>query len=354
MPYRRPSLADLDARLQADVESRLPGVEPGLRRSLVGAIVRAVAGAHHEMYGYLAWIADQAFPDTADVEELERWAAIWGVSRIPAATASGTLTLTGVEGAVVEIGATWRSSTGVEYVSTARAVLSAPPVTATVQVRARIAGAGGNAVAGQTLSLVSPIPDVHSTATVGSITGGADVEGDDSLRTRLLARIQAPPSGGAARDYVAWARAGHGDVTRAWARPREAGLGTVTVYIMTDDATADGVPERAIVTAVQGYIDTRRPVTASVTVAAPVATPLALTIRSLTPDTPAIRAEIGAEIGDLLLRTAEPGGVIRISHIREAISGAEGETDHVLVAPAGDVAHAPAQIAVPGAITWQT
>lgn len=123
---------------------------------------------------------------------------------------------------------------------------------------------------------------------------------------------------------------------------------------MTDGATPTGVPLAAVTTAVEGYIHTRRPVTAEVTVAGPVATPLALTIRSLTPDTPAIRAAIRAEVDDLLLRAAEPGGTILISHIREAISGAEGETDHVLVSPTADVPHAAAQIATPGEITWQT
>ena len=351
MPYSRPTLREIDARLQADVESRLPGVDPALRRSLVGAIVRAVAGAHHEMYGYLAWIAEQAFPDRAGSEELARWAQIWGVSRIAAAAASGTVTVTGLDGAAIEAGTVWRTGAGQEYVSTARSVISSG--SATVQVRARTAGAAGDAEAGQVLTLVSPISGVLAGATVVSIAGGADVEGDDSLRERLLARIQAPPAGGAARDYVAWALAGHSAVTRAWVRPRASGLGTVTVYAMTDGATPTGVPGQAVTSAIQSYIDARRPVTAVVTVVAPTAVPLALTIRSLTPDTTAIRAAIAAEIGDLLRRAGEPGGTIRISQIREAISGAEGETDHVLVTPTADVTHTAAQIATMGEITWQ-
>lgn len=221
MPYDRPSLADLDQRLRADVESRLPGVDPALRRSLVGAIVRAVAGAHHEMYGYLAWVADQAFPDRAGSAELDRWAAIWGVSRIPPATASGTITATGIDGSTVDTGAVWRSSSGQEYVSTARATIATG--SATVRVQARTAGAAGNAPVGQALGLVSPIAGVRSAAVVVSVAGGADVEGDESLRARLLARIQAPPAGGSARDYVSWARAAHAAVTRVWARPRASG-----------------------------------------------------------------------------------------------------------------------------------
>ena len=139
MPYSRPTLREIDARLQADVESRLPGVDPALRRSLVGALIRAVAGAHHEMYGYLAWIAEQAFPDRAGSEELARWARIWGVSRTAATAASGTVTVTGTAGAAIGAGTVWRTGAGQEYVSTARSVISSG--SATVQVRARTAGA---------------------------------------------------------------------------------------------------------------------------------------------------------------------------------------------------------------------
>lgn len=102
-----------------------------------------------------------------------------------------------------------------------------------------------------------------------------------------------------------------------------------------------------------GYIAPRRPVTADVTVAAPVGADLDVTIRSLTPDTPAVRAAIEAEIADLVLRDSAPGGAIRISRLREAISGAQGETDHALVAPAADVTHTAGQIAVMGDVTWR-
>jgi uncharacterized phage protein gp47/JayE len=54
----------------------------------------------------------------------------------------------------------------------------------------------------------------------------------------------------------------------------------------------------------------------------------------------------------MLLRDAEPGGTILISHIREAISIAAGEVDHVLSAPAANVTHASGQLATFGAITW--
>ena len=91
--------------------------------------------------------------------------------------------------------------------------------------------------------------------------------------------------------------------------------------------------------------------TALVTVAAPVAVPLDFDIR-LTPDSSAIRAAIEAELRDLIFREAVPGGTLLISHIREAISIAAGEVDHVLLAPDEDQTVTAAQINTLGTLTW--
>ena len=351
MPFQRPSLADLDTRLVADIESRLAGTDPRLRRSFLGAQARAQAGAHHELYGFLAWIALQAFPDTAEAAELARWASIWGVERVAATAATGSLALTGTTGTVVPAGTVWRSGAGQDYASTAEVTLAAGAAFAAV--RAAAAGAAGNAALGAKVRLVSPIAGLVSDAAASTaLAGGADEESDGSLRARLLARMREPPRGGTKADYELWGLSGHADVTRAWPRPLAGGLGTVTVYVMTDYATDDGIPDAAVVAAVQAYIDARRPVTADVTVAAPAAVELDFTINSVMPDTAAVRAAIEAEVADLILRQSEPGGTILISHIREAISTAAGEYDHVLVAPAANVQHTAAQIAVMGAITW--
>ena len=94
-----------------------------------------------------------------------------------------------------------------------------------------------------------------SVATVIHLTGGTDTETDEQLRARILHRIQNPPMGGAAADYVAWALAVPG-VTRAWAAP-EQGVGTITVRFLMDDLRADndGWPEPDDIQAVADYID---------------------------------------------------------------------------------------------------
>lgn len=351
MPFERPTLPQILDTVQADIEARLSGADARAPRSVLGVLARVQAGALHGLYAYLAWLSAQVLPDSAESEYLDRHAAVWGLARKAAAKAAGTVTLSGTNGTVVPAGTVLQTADGRRYATTAEATVAGG--SATVSVEAKEAGAAGNADAGTTLTLVTPIGGLQSQGTVDAegLGGGADIEDDDSLRTRLLARIQAPPHGGAAFDYVNWALEVEG-VTRAWAYPQELGEGTVTVRVMTDGTTADGIPAQATIDAVQAHIDGLRPVTAAVTVVAPVAVPLDLEIAGLTPATADVKAAVEAEIADLIAREAEPGGTILVSHIREAISRASGEQDHRLVSPAGDVVHATGQIAVMGGVTW--
>lgn len=348
MPFNRPALADLITRAQADIESRLPGADASLRRSLLNVLARIHAGSVHALYGYLDWLAKQLMPDTAEAEHLERWSSIWGVNRLAATYATGTITLTGT--GTIPAGASLVRADGVEYTVDAETAIT---TSGSVAITAVAAGAAGNASAGGKLTLVSPIAGIQSQGVVVSLTGGADTEADDALRARLLARIQQPPHGGADFDYIAWALEAHPDVTRAWVYPLELGAGTVTVRVMTDDATSDGIPTSTVVDAVQDHIDAERPVTAAVTVVAPVAVPLAMSI-ALSPNTSTVQAAVEAELRDLLRREAEPGGTILVSHLREAISIAAGESDHALTSPAADVTHTTGQIATLGTITWSS
>lgn len=349
MSFDRPDLPTLLDRARADIESRLEGADAGLRRSVLGVLATMHAGATHGLYGYLDYLSAQLMPDTAEIEYLDRWAGIWKIARTPAAKAVGTARCSGASGAVLPAGTLLRRADAVEYETTADVVLA--DGAASAPIRARVSGASGNADAGAKLSLASPEAGVQSVAVVEACSGGADTETDDSLRARLLARIRQAPHGGADFDYEAWALAEPG-VTRVWVSPLELGSGTVTVRIMTDKTTDNGIPTAESVALVQAALDAARPVTAEVTVTAPIAAPLNPQI-SLSPDTSAVRAAVQAELLDLLRREARPAGTILVSHLREAVSIATGEHDHVLVSPVADVAHATGEIAVLGTITWE-
>lgn len=347
MPYSRPTLAELVNRVRSDVISRLAQDEV-LRRADAEVYARVLAGVTHGLYGFIDWLSRQVIYDTAEGEILERWASIWGVTRKPAAAATGTVTLTGLTGAVVPAGSPLQALDGVQYLTVAEVTFTT--TSAVVSVAASVPAAASNRATGQTLTLVNPVPGVQPAGVASALVGGADEETDDALRTRLIDRIQTPPHGGSSADYRAWALEVPG-VTRAWCYPLELGPGTVTVRFMRDDDSGSAIPDAGEVAAVQTYINNLRPVTAQVTVVAPVAAPLNFTI-AVSPNTAAVKAAVTAELADLIRREAEPGGTLLLSHIRAAISAAAGENNYVMTVPSADVASPVGTITTLGTFTW--
>jgi len=350
MAYDRPTLLELTQRVRADVLSRL-STEDTLRRADAEVYASVVAGTAHGLYSYVDYMATQVIYDTADTEYLERWASLWGISRKPAAAATGIVTFVTQAGAVIPAGTQLQALDGTLYTTTADATVL--DLSATAPVAASTAAEAGNRDAGESLSLVSPVAGVQATATAGLLSGGADVETDDALRARLLTRIQSPPQGGAASDYSTWALQVSG-VTRAWVYAQELGLGTVTVrFVRDNDGTGSAIiPDAAEVATVQAYIDALRPVTAQLTVVAPVAVPLNFSISGLVPATADVQTAVQAELQDLLLREAVPGGTLLLSHIRAAISAATGETDYTLTSPTANVSNTTGRMSTMGTITW--
>jgi len=352
MPFNRPTLPELIQRQQADIESRLAGSDPRLRVALLNALGNSNAGVVHGIYGNLEWLAKQIIPDTADVDILERHASWWGVKRNKATQATGIITITGTDTSVVPTGTTWQRSDGFEFTTDTEVTITGGSIT--VAVTAVLAGKNGNTVVNSSLTIVSPLPGVNSTATVdvNGLSRGIDIESPDQLLNHLHERVRRTPTGGNKDDYVLWALEVPG-VTRVWVYDQELGIGTVTVRFMMDNTYADGVPQAADVQAVHDHIDTVRPLGMKGFYAVPpIATPLNLTIQ-IAPNTAAVRAAVQSELQDVLQREAKPGGIILLSHINEAIAKAVGENDHILVSPVANVTHTTGQIPTLGIITWQ-
>ena len=319
--FNRPALLDLINRTRADIVSRLSNSDL-LRRSNAEVYTRALAGVAHGLYGYIEWLSRQLIYDTAEGSWLERWASIWGITRKASTFATGSVTFTGSNGAPIPYGSVLAAYDGVLYATTAdfepgvfeSGVFESGATTiasgsAVVGVVALVAGLSGNRLDGQTFTLQSPVSGVNSSAAAGAMTGGVNVETDDGLRSRLLTRIRKPPQGGCSYDYLAWALAVPG-VTRAWVYSMELGPGTVTVRFVMDGSYIDGIPLSGDVAAVAAAIDSVRPVTAMVTVVAPVAVPLNFTITGLSPATAAVQAAVTQELTDLIAREAVPGGTL--------------------------------------------
>lgn len=362
MAWQRPTLSQIRDRIESDVKASL-GLTTLLRRSFLKVISRALAGAVHLLHGYLEYISRQIFPDTAEVQFLERWGAVYGILRSPATFAEFDITITGTDPTNIPVNTTYQDAAGNEFVTDVAVTISGG--TATVKVVASEAGAASNPLVGDVISLLSPIAGADSDATVATIVIDAeDTESDELYRERILDFIRQPPSGGAANDYIQWALSIAG-VTRAWVLPLNLGPGTVSVAIV-EDAESPISASPAKITETADYIETVRPVTASVNVFTPVLAAMDLTIE-LKPNTLAVQTAVEAELEDLILRDSNVEGAflspvdtadgkILLSRINEAISIAQGEEDHNItlingVAPA-DVTPTTNELIVLGTITW--
>ncbi len=352
--FNRPSLPDLINRVTHDVFQRLQ-MDTVLRRMDAQVYARVLAGVAHGLYGFIEWVSQQIIIDTAESEFLERWASIWGVQRLAATPASGTVTFSLQPGADdIPAGTLVQTLDGRQFQTTAD--VNVANNTGTSPLVAVVPAAAGNNYSGQSALLVTPILGVNTYAVLGALSGGADLETDDSLRARLLNRIQQPPQGGNANDYVQWTlQAPGGNATRAWVTPLVQGPGTVGVQFVCDGNGSGGaiVPTSAQLLAVQAYLASVRPVTANVIVTAPAPVAINFTMEGLVPGTAQEQAAVVAELDDLLTREGQPGGILLLSHIRSAISAAAGEWDYNLIFPSNNVVLKVGQIPVLGTVTWQ-
>jgi uncharacterized phage protein gp47/JayE len=360
VPFTRSSLSALITRIGGDLLGRLQATGPLLRRAMANVLSTVWAGGIHELYGYLDWVSLQIFASSSDRDELLVQAALYGILPDAATFASGNVTATGTNGAVILAGAIVRLDAVTSYsVVTGQTIVSG---TATVPVVAVTAGAAGNLAAGTALTFESQIAGVSATVLVasGGLTAGDDGDAGDAgterVRARLLLRLQEPPAGGVESDYIQWALLVAG-VTRVWVYRRENGLGTVVVRFVRDNDVGSIFPDSGEVAAVQASLDANRPVTAVATAVAPTSLAVAFTLH-IVPDTADIRVAVAAELADLFSQLAAPGdgavrGTVPLSKIRGAISDAQGATgDYTLTVPSADVVPALGQLPSVGTITW--
>jgi len=310
----------------------------------------------HLYYGSHDWIVKQILPSTCDDDQLDDQAALWVLDpRVPATFAAGSVTFTGTSGAVIPSGTLLQRSDGAEFATDAEATIASSGSIA-VTITASVAGLDGNTAAAIVLTLMSPITTVDSEVAVatGGLIGGSDAETDDTLRARILDRIQNPPMGGCLHDYETWAKDADSTVYRVWPYSCYRGPGTVEVFFVTNDLE-NAIPSSALRLVVADYIDTQKPVTAIVNVSILSAKTINFEINlPSAAATTAIKAAIVADLKDFFWSSCSPDTTMLLSRIDEVISLASGEEGHVLVSPSAAVVLADNEFPVLGTVTWGT
>ncbi len=377
MAQIRPTLSELVEQYRADGDALLGGVDARLERSLVDVILLAQAGALHGAYGFLQQIADDAFPDTATSEALERWAGIFGISRGAATFSQGWVGAAGTLTTEIPLDVVLRRVDGREYVRqnfgvladgsgvfvgtgyVTFATLGLAGTGWAVPVLASESGAAGNSAAGVSMTFVSPIAGVPPVVTVQlGLSGAVDSEPDDALRERVLARLRNPPQGGTAAEYEAWALGAStaaDPITRAFVRSPASGSNVVAVYVVNDGggipSARPPTPSATALTNVRAAIDARRPLSADRNVLAPTFVAITPTIH-LSPSTAAIKTAIENEIDSFLIDNHEPGQELPISILQAVVSAAAGGGDAQITSPTSNYTPSPTQLLYRGAITW--
>jgi uncharacterized phage protein gp47/JayE len=351
MPWSRPFFAEVLERVRTDFESYV-GRFPRRARA-AEAFAQASARVAHGLQGHLAYVVSQMLPDTTIDELTLRWARLRGLRPRPGNRATGSASFAAPSDVRIPEG-TPMKILGVEFVATDTNGWAAGVTT--VGIRAVDPGPAGNMVTADPVLLQSPIAGVAAEGTVdlGGTTGGTDPDSVEQLRERLLYRVAHPDRGGAAGDYVAWALEVPG-VRRAWEFPERTAPRTVDVRFVIEvegDPYMMALPNSDQITAVAQHIDGVGPVTTDVDVDAVTLQPQLFEI-AITPDAPAVRAAVEAELRRMFYERTSPGGTIPLSAVHEAISNAAGEQDHDLVSPVVDIVAASADdLPVFGTVAW--
>lgn len=358
MPWNTPTLREVRMLVRDNIRGSMPGADASVPNSVLRVVSDQQGALCHLNLQYIDWLADQLLPDTAEIEWLDRHGDIWlfnsdgTTGRKMATLAGGTINITAVVGGIT-IPAGSEVTVGQSVYETLNEVVTGFGGSAiNVEVRALDPGSAGNQPAGTSMA----VPGVAGGATAVSvdITGGVDEESDDDLRIRVLERIRQPPQGGAAHDYVRWAKSVPG-CTRAWCAPLEMGIGTVTVRVMFDELRSDndGLPLEQDLGAVTSYLDSVRPVAVKdFWVLAPLRQRVDAYINDLTPDTPEMRAAIEVSLQEMLFNLAFPGQTVYAAWKYYAIMNTPGVVSFAMATALDDIMESPGHIAVLGDIVY--
>lgn len=377
MPWPVPFAKTIAERIASAMEYSISVVRPLVdplaisravrsARGMLAIICRAVALEVREIHDHVAWWGRQYFVDTAEDENVQRHANIWGVSARPATFAVGKVDIEGAGGTQIPADLEIAGSDGTIFKTTETAVIG-PNGGVSVSIVASAAGPIGNLEAGIRLRTVTAFPEINRIAVAdGGFAGGAEAETPAELGAATMAHIRQRPHGGAGFDYPTWLREQF-DVRAVKPETDWVGRGSVGVIIAMKDGTSARAPTESEMAEQLSYLGAPgsssgvRPVTAYVVIVPAEMREIPMRVR-VRPDTVATRAAVEeayaafiATIGDENDDQNESpiGATIEPSRISEAISAASGEYAHDLLSPTARFTLDRDQYPLPGEITFE-
>ena len=272
MSFEHQSESDVLTRLKADLvntNNEASTVEGSFNFDMLTANSIEFSEAYKEMN----MMMEAAFAGTSWDDYLTMRAAEFGVNRKAATAAVGKAKINGTAGATVIKGSLFVTPEDLKFYTT-EAVTIGTDGTVTVNIQCGITGTAGNVAAGTITKIPYSIPGVTAVTNEAAATDGYDEETDAELLERYLLKVRTPATSGNEYHYKQWALSvagvGQCKVLSLWN-----GAGTVKVIIVdSNNVTASDT----LIKQVANYIETVRPIGATVTVASPA--PLAINIKA--------------------------------------------------------------------------
>lgn len=352
MPFVRPTLPNLVNRIITAINDKVKGANAYIKQSFFNVMAKIVAALHLDLYAYQDQLARNFFITTADLDGLIKRGGDIGVNRKLASFAQGNIIIRGDTGIQIPKGTYFTTQSKQQYQTQIDAIVGASG-SVLVPIIATSVGPNGNQTALAEFTLVNPIIGILSLATADAngITGGADIEGVEEYRARILKFLKDPPGSGDPAFYenAALARPG---VTRAKCFRTYSGAGTVGITFMMDNTYPNGIPADGDIAMMQAYLESIMPADVNqMVVFAPTPTVVNIQINNMNPDTPTMRANMVNGLS-ALFKSYEFGETVYKSQIEEAITSIPEEISHSLVLPENDVQIPTTGIAVLGTITY--
>lgn len=197
-----------------------------------------------------ASLVDYAWGDYLDAH-----GATLTVPRREAVASTGEVTFTGTNGTIIGTGTevstvqTTADEDAVSFETTEAGTISGG--TLTLPVRAVEPGAAGNVATGAVELVLSPITGISGITNADAITGGADIESDDSYRERIKLAWSAAQGSGSVADYERWALS---DPSVGFVRVTPLWNGAGTVLVVVTDVENNPVSD-AVVATLQERLD---------------------------------------------------------------------------------------------------
>ena len=327
------------------------GLEPREGTDL-SARMYALAAQVYALYVQADWVTRQAFPQTAEGEYLDYHAQLRSLERKPALPAQGTVRFTAGEAAqsdrAIPEGTVCMTAGLVRFATTQAAVLPAGELTVDVPVQALEPGTAGNVSAQTVVSMAVAPMGIASCTNPQAFAGGADGEGDEELRARILDTFRRLPNGANAAFYEQGALS-FDQVAAAAVIPKPRGLGSVDVIV----STLAGTPGEELLEQLQDYFEQRREIAVDVQVKAP--TPVTVNVAVQ------VKAKGGWDKTQVLDQVEEAlegwfdgkllGQDVLLARLGSLIYGCDGVENYAVSAPAADLAVDAGQLPVLGTLS---